>query len=62
MHSRRAKARAREKAKEEQVVKEEMAANQEKEEREAGRRENHLPAGALSARVSTGPQNALTTP
>ena len=62
MHFRRAKVRAREKAKEEKVVKEEMAANQEKEEHEADRRESHLPAGALSARVSTGPQNALTMP
>ena len=62
MHFRRAKVRAKGKAKEEKVVKEEMAANQEKEEHEADRRESHPLAGALSARVSTGPQNALTTP
>ena len=58
MPFRRAKARAKEKAKEEQVVKEEIAANQGKEEQEADRRESHLLAGALSARVSTGLQNA----
>ena len=62
MHFRRAKEKARGKAKEETVVKEEMAANQEKEEHEADRRESHLPAGALSARVSTGPRNALKMP
>ena len=62
MHSKRAKVRAREKAKEEKVVKEETAANQEKDERAADRRGSRLPVGALSARVSTGPRNALTTP
>ena len=62
MHFRRAKARAKEKAKEEQVVKEEMAANQEKEEHEVDGRGSHLPVGASSARVSTGPLNAPKMP
>ena len=62
MHCRRAKVRAKEKAKEEKAEKEETAANREKAVHEADRRGNRLPVGALSVRVSTGPQNAPTTP
>ena len=62
MHSKRAKARAREKAKEEKAAKVETVANLEKEERAAARRGSRLLEGALSARVSTGPPNALTMP
>ena len=62
MHSRRVKVRAKERAKEEKAEKEETAASQEKEEARADRRGNRLPVGALSAKVSTGPQSALTMP
>ena len=62
MHFRKVKERARERAKEEKAEKEETAASQEKEEARADRRGNRLPVGALSVRVSTGPQNAPTTP
>ena len=62
MHSRKARARAKEKAREEKAEKEETAVSQEKVETGADRRGSRLPVGALSARVSTGPRNALTTP
>ena len=56
MHSRRAKVRAREKAKEAKEAKaekEETVASQEKEVPGAGRHGNRLPVGALSVKVST---------
>ena len=61
MHFSRAKARAKEKAREEKVEKEETAVSQEKVATGVDRRGNRLPAGALSAKVSTGHQNAPTT-
>ena len=62
MHFRRAKARAKEKAREGKAEKEETAVSQEKAAIGVDRRGNRLPVGALSAKVSTGPQNAPTTP
>ena len=62
MHSRRAKVRAKEKAKEEKAEKEETAVSRGKAAVGVVRRGNRLPEGALSAKVSTGPQNAPTTP
>ena len=62
MHFRRAKVRAKEKAKEEKAEKEETVVNQGKAAAGVDRRGNRLPVGALSAKVSTGPQNAPTTP
>ena len=58
MHFRRARVRAKERAKEEKAEKEETVVNQGR----VDRRGNRLPVGALSVRVSTGPQNANTTP
>ena len=62
MHSRRARAKAKGKAREEKAEKEETAVSQEKEEVRADRRGNRLPVGASSARVSTGPPNADKMP
>ena len=62
MHSRRVKARAKERAREEKAEKEEMAASQERVAAKVDRRENRLPAGALSAKASTGPRSAPTMP
>ena len=62
MRFRKVKVRAKERAKEEKAEKEETAVSQEKVETGADRRGSRLPVGALSARVSTGPQNAPTTP
>ena len=62
MHFRKVKERAKERAKEEKAEREETAASQEKAEARVDRRGNRLPVGALSAKVSTGPQNAPTTP
>ena len=61
MHFRRAKVRAKERAKEEKAEKE-TAVNQGKAAARVDRRGNRFPVGALSVRVSTGPQNAPTTP
>ena len=58
MHFRRAKVRA----KEVKVEKEETVVSQEKEAPGAGRHGNRLPVGALSVKVSTGPPNAPKTP
>ena len=62
MRFRKVKVRAKERVKEEKAEKEETVANQEKVAARADRRGNRLPVGALSVRVSTGPQNAPTTP
>ena len=62
MHFKRVKERAKERAKEEKAENEETAASQEKAEARVDRRGSRLPVGALSARVSTGPRSALTTP
>ena len=62
MHFRKVKERAKERAKEEKAEKEETAANQEKAAARVDRRGNRLPVGALSVRVSTGPQNDPRTP
>ena len=62
MHFRRVKVRAKERAKEEKAEKEETVANQGKAAVRVDRRGNRLPVGALSVRVSTGLQNAPTTP
>ena len=65
MHFRRAKVRAREKAKEAKEAKaekEETVVSQERVAAKVDRRGNRLPVGALPVRVSTGPQNAPTTP
>ena len=62
MHFRRARARAKERAKEEKAEKEETVVSQEKAAPGADRRGNRLPVGALCVKVSTGPQNAPTTP
>ena len=57
----RAKAKARERAKEEKAEKEETVVSQEKVATGVGHLGNRLLAGASSAKVSTGPPNALTT-
>ena len=62
MHFRRARARAKERAKEEKAEKEETVVSQGKAAVSQDRRGNRLPVGALSVRVSTGPQSAPTTP
>ena len=62
MHFRRARARAKERAKEEKAEKEEMAVRPGKAAVSRARRGNRLQEGALSVRVSTGPQTAPIMP
>ena len=62
MHFRRVKVRAKERAKEEKAEKEATVVSQGKVVASLDRHGSLLPVGALSARVSTGPQNALKTP
>ena len=62
MHFRRARARAKERAKEEKAEKEETVVRQEKAAASRGRRGNRLLEGASSVKVSTGPQNAPIMP
>ena len=62
MHSRRARLRAKERAKEEKAEKEATVVSQGKAAVSLDRRGNFLPAGALSAGVSTGPLSAPKMP
>ena len=62
MHSRRARVRAKERAKEEKAENEETAVSQEKAAAKVDRREKRLPVGALFAKGSTGPRSAPTMP